>query len=62
MKNAWKVILIIAAVLLGLGIIAGAAGLLTGASPDRMIEVVFGGREALELLISVLKDELASIF
>lgn len=62
MKKVWKVILIVCLVLVVLGVVCAAVGWLTGASTDRMIEVLFGGREMLELILKTLRDELASIF
>ena len=62
MKNAWKIILIITISAAALGILAFCAGLLTGASTDRIIEVVFGGREMLDLLIQTLKEEFSTMF
>jgi len=62
MKRTWKIILIITASAASLGILLFCAGLLTGASTDRIVEVVFGGREMLDLLLQTLRDELASIF
>ncbi len=57
MSKAWRVIGIIVLVLVVAGIVAGAIGLLTGASLDRMVENVFGGWESLELIIDVLLQE-----
>ena len=62
MKRVWKVILIAALVLMVLGAVCAAVGWLTGASNERMIEVLFGGREMFDLIIKTLWDELAGIF
>lgn len=62
MARAWKIILTVVLVLVILGVVLGAIGYFTGGSVDRMIEVVFGGREALDLMLSVLKQQLAEIF
>ena len=62
MARAWKIILTVVVVLVILGVVLGAIGYFTGGSVDRMIEVVFGGREALDLMLSVLKQQLAEIF
>ena len=43
MRKIWRVILVIALVLAVLGAAAAAVGYFTGASTDRMIEIVFGG-------------------
>ena len=62
MKNIWRVVLILVLVLLVLGAAAIAVGALTGGSLERMIELVFGGRETLELMLRLLKEQLAAIF
>ncbi|MGN1002119.1 MAG: hypothetical protein ACI4PC_05060 [Oscillospiraceae bacterium] len=62
MSKIWKVVGLIALVLVVIGAVLAAVGFLTGASTDRMIELIFGGRETFELILQVLKDELASIF
>ena len=62
MARAWKIILTVVLVLVILGVVLGAIGYFTGGSVDRMIEVVFGGREALDLMLSVLKQQLSEIF
>lgn len=62
MSKAWKIAGTAVLVLVVIGAILAAVGCLTGASTDRIIEMVFGGREALDLIIQVLKEELAAIF
>lgn len=62
MRKLWKIIGAIALVLVVIGAVLAAVGCLTGASTERMIELVFGGREALDLILQVLKEELAAIF
>lgn len=46
MSKAWKVFLWIAGILLAAGIVLGGAGWLTGASPVRMADVLFGDVES----------------
>lgn len=62
MSKVWKSVGIAALVLAVVGVVLAAAGLITGASTDRMIELVFGSREAFEMILQVLKEELASLF
>lgn len=62
MGKLWKIVGIIALVLVVIGVILGAVGYLTGASMDRILELVFGGRETLELILRILKQELSAIF
>ena len=62
MKKIWKVILIIALVLAVLGAAAAAVGYFTGAATERMIEVVIGGRDTLELMLRLLREQLTAIF
>ena len=62
MARAWKIILTVVLVLVILGVVLGAIGYFTGGSVDRMIEVVFGGREGLDLMLSVLRQQLSEIF
>ena len=62
MARAWKIILIVVMALAILGVVLGAIGSFTGGSVDRMIEIVFGGRETLDLMLSVLRQQLAEIF
>lgn len=58
MKKVWRVIVLVVLVLAVAGIVCGAIGLLTGASLDRMVENVFGGYEALNMILDVLMEEL----
>ena len=62
MSKVWKIVLAAAAVLFATGVVLGLAGWFTGASTTRMIEVVFGSREALDLILQVLKQELSAVF
>ena len=61
MKTAWRIVGIIALILLVAGIASAGIGLLTGASLDRMVENAFGGWDALNLYIDVLRQELPGI-
>lgn len=61
MRTAWRVIGTIVLILLVAGIVAAGIGLITGASLDRMVENVFGGWDALNMVIDVLKQELGSV-
>ncbi len=62
MKAIWKVIALIALALIVLGAVCAAIGYFTGGSVERMIEVFFGSRETFELVLQLLREELASIF
>ena len=61
MRTAWRIVGTIVAVLLVAGVVAAGIGLITGASPDRMVENVFGGWDALNLILDVLRQELGGI-
>lgn len=61
MKTAWRIVGTIVLILLVAGVVAAGIGLLTGASLDRMVENVFGGWDALELIVDVLRQELHGI-
>ena len=61
MRTAWRVIGTIVLILLVAGLVAAGIGLITGASLDRMVENVFGGWDALNMIIDVLRQELGAI-
>lgn len=61
MRTAWRVIGTIVLILLVAGLVAAGIGLITGASLDRMVENVFGGWDALNMIIDVLRQELGGI-
>ena len=61
MRTAWRVIGTIVLILLVAGVVAAGIGLITGASLDRMVENVFGGWDALNMIIDVLRQELGAI-
>lgn len=61
MKHIWKIVLIIVLILIVLGAACAVIGLFTGASVERMIEVFFGSRETFDLVIEMLRQELANL-
>ena len=58
MIKAWRIIGTIILIIIVAGIVAGGIGLLTGASLDRMVENVFGGWEAVELIVNNIMEQL----
>ena len=61
MSRAWRIVGTIVLVLAVAGIVSAGIGLLTGASLDRMVENIFGGSEALEMVLDVLLRELGAL-
>lgn len=61
MKTAWRVVGLIVLVLAVAGIVSAGIGMLTGASLDRMVENIFGGYEALNMMLDVLLEEIGGI-
>lgn len=61
MSTVWKIVGVLAVILLVAGVVCAGIGLLTGASLDRMVENVFGGWDTLELMIDVLRQELGGM-
>ena len=61
MKTVWKSVLIISLILVLLGMLAGIVGLASGGSAARMIDVFFGSRESLEMILRVLREELLAL-
>ena len=61
MKVVWKSVLIISLILVLLGMLAGIVGLATGGSAWRMVDVFFGSRESLEMMLRVLREELLAL-
>ena len=57
MSKAWRIVGTVVLVLAVAGVVAGGIGLLTGASLDRMVENIFGGYEALNMILDVLTQE-----
>lgn len=47
MRRYWKIIAAVVILLLLAGIVLGGTGILTGASPDRIAELLFGGWDGL---------------
>lgn len=62
MKKIWNIVLTIAAAALGLGIVCLLVGSFTGGSLDRMVELIFGGPEGLDLVLDLLKSQFNGIF
>lgn len=62
MSHIWRLVFITTLVMVSFGAVCAVAGLLTGASIERMIEVFFGSRETFELTIQLLRDELTGLF
>ena len=48
MGKAWRVVLTVVIALFVIGLVLVGAAWITGASPERIVELVFGGREGLE--------------
>lgn len=62
MAKAWKIVISIALTLLALGVVVGAVGFVTGASPDRMVETLFGGVEQMRDAFSRVLNDIMGIF
>ena len=62
MKHYWKIVLILCALLLLAGIVIGGAGYLTGASPDRIAEVLYGGWDGLRSAVDSLLSRVTRLF
>ena len=62
MSKIWKVVAILALVLVVLGAVLIVAGLVTGASLERMAGSIFGGVDEAKALFDLLIRELRSIF
>lgn len=61
MKLVWRIVGTLSLVLLVLGLVAIAIGLFTGSSLDRMLEVLFGGKDTFIMMIELLREELLGI-
>ena len=61
MSKAWRIVGTVVLVLAIAGIVSAGIGMLTGASFERMIENIFGGPEALEMMLDVLKQEIGNV-
>lgn len=62
MKHIWKIVLIVVLILVVLGAACAVIGMFTGASLERMIEVLFGSRETFDFFVELLRQELSGIF
>lgn len=58
MSRAWRVVITVVLVLAVAGVVSAGIGLLTGASLDRMVENVFGGYDALNMILDILGQEI----
>ena len=61
MKTVWRIVIVIAAALLILGIVAAAIGYFTGGSAERMIETLFGSREVFGMTLELLRAEAMAV-
>lgn len=62
MKKLWSIVTTLAAILLGLGIVCLLVGFFTGGSIDRIVNLVFGGPEGLQMLIDSVKTGIFNMF
>ena len=62
MRKIWNIVLTLAAILLGLGVVCLLVGAFTGGSPERMVNLIFGGPEGLQMLFDLIKTEISNIF
>ena len=62
MKHYWKIVLILCALLFLAGIVIGGAGYLTGASPNRIAEVLYGGWDGLRSAVESLLAQVSRLF
>ncbi len=62
MSKVWRAVLTVAAVLLAAGVIMAAVGYITGASPNRMAELVFGGADRMWTAFRQALDRALGIF
>ena len=56
MGKAWRIVLTVVIALLVIGVVLVGAAWITGASPARIVELVFGGREGLEAWLGTVKN------
>lgn len=61
MTRYWKIVLAVVAVLLLTGLVLAGAGLITGASPDRIAELLYGGWDVLTGVFNTVKQELLQL-
>jgi len=57
MTQLWKIVLTVIGVLLVLGVILAGTGLITGASPFRIAELLYGGMDGLLGALDSLKAQ-----
>lgn len=62
MKHYWKIVLILCALLLLAGIVIGGTGYLTGASPNRIAELLYGGWDGLLSAVKSLATQVTRLF
>ena len=62
MRRIWNIVLTLAAIILGFGIVGILVGSFTGGSPERMVNLIFGGPEELKMVIDLLKTEIFNLF
>ena len=62
MIRYWKIIFAVVAVLLLIGLLLVGAGLITGASPDRITELLYGGWDVLAGTFEAAKQEFLQLF
>ena len=62
MTKIWKFVAILAIVLVALGAVLIVAGLVTGASLERMAGSIFGGIDEMKMLFDLFISELKKIF
>ena len=62
MGKAWRIVLTVVIALLVIGLVLVGAAWITGASPARIVELVFGGREGLEAWWETSKSALQNIW
>ena len=57
MLKVWKIVLIIVIVLVVIGLLIGGTGLITGASPDRIVRLAFGGWDGLWAQLNTFRPD-----
>ena len=62
MNRIWRIVLFLTLALVAMGIVLLGAGWLTGASVPRVIELVFGGEEALNASLTDLLNRWNSLW
>lgn len=62
MIRFWKIVLPVVAILFLTGIVLAGAGWLTGASPDRIAELLYGGWDVLRGIFDAVRTEVLQLF